>query len=308
MEIIDLNHTIEINKSDIAICLGNFDGLHLAHQKLIKKTVEYANQEKLKSAILIFENHTKNITSSKRPKLLMSYDNKIETLKKLGIDIIYKIKFSDNLMKLSPDDFITSILIDKLNASAIIVGFDYKFGYKASGDISKLIEISKNNNINVIVIDPIIYSCQLDNILVSSTEIRNLLLNGNLRLANKLLGRNFSIEGKIVHGSKRGRVMGFPTANIEVDSSMLIPKEGIYATKVHVNEKTYLGATSVGKNLTFNGDSIKIETFIIDFNENIYDEIIELEFLEYIRDEIKFDSVEELVNKINEDVDLIKTI
>lgn len=308
MKIINLDNDNSKQIDEVAICLGNFDGLHLAHQELIKETVNYAKSHGLKSSILLFENHTKEIIGSKNPKLLMDYETKIEILESMGLDIVYKIKFSKDIMKLYPKDFVSQILLEKINSKILIVGFDYKFGYMAMGDINLLKEISKEVNLDLKVINPIIYNDNQDEILISSTVIRDLLISGEIDLANKLIGRKFSLRGKVVHGNKRGRVMGFPTANIEVEDKYLIPKEGIYATSVIINNKKYLGATNVGKNLTFNGENIKIETFIIDFEGCIYDETIILEFTKYIRPEIKFDSMEKLMLQIDKDVQIIKSI
>lgn len=300
MEIINLDNYKE-ERFSTAIALGNFDGIHIAHKTLILSMVEDAKKFGLKPGILLFNNHTKKTIEGKSPSILTSNDQKIKLLTDLGIEIIYTIDFNKDIMKLSPKDFVEKILVEMLNVKSVCIGFDYRFGFKASGDTNIMMELGNEYGFKVTIIDPI----YRDNI-VSSTRIRNLIREGKIEEANELLDRNYSIFGKVVDGNKMGNKLGFPTANIEMEDNFIIPKKGIYETKIILDGKSYMGATSVGTNPTFGNDILKIENHIIDFNQNIYGKIIEVDFVRYLRDEIKFDNIEDLKKQISEDVKNIK--
>ena len=301
MEIIEINNYRETRFGTV-VALGNFDGVHKGHCDLIQTMTKYAKEHGLKSSLLVFDNHTKTVLTGKAPKIITSMDQKYKIFEKLQVELIYKMKFDEDVMKLLPEQFVQEILISKLNVKAVIVGFDYRFGHKASGDSKLLKEIGMKNNFEVIVIDPI----YIDDQLVSSTKIRDLIQAGNIIEANKLLGRNYSLQGKVVPGKKLGNRLGFPTANIEPIGDYVIPKHGVYWTNTIIDDKSYLSATSVGENPTFKEDGLKIESHIIDFNEDIYGKTIQLEFIQYLREEIKFQSLEELKNKVKEDISRVK--
>lgn len=301
MEIINLNlNNYKEIRFNTAVALGNFDGIHIAHKKLILEMVISGKKSGLKPSILLFSAHTKQTLEGKSPSVLTSIEQKIEMLKELGVEVIYKIDFDDKLRKLSPNKFVTEILINKLNSRLVCVGFDYRFGFKASGDSNLLKNIGKKYGINTIIIDPI----YKDNI-ISSTRIRKLIEEGKIETANDMLGYEYSIIGKVVDGNKVGTKLGFPTANLDPITNYIIPKLGIYETNITIGDKTYLGATSIGTNPTFNADTLKIENHIIDFNDNIYGEMIKVGFIRYLREEIKFDNIDDLKQQINKDIDNI---
>lgn len=301
MEIIEIKDYNE-NRFQTAIALGNFDGVHMGHCDLILRMIEDANKNNLKPALLVFDNHTKTVLTGEAPKTITSIEQKLKIFEELGVELIYKMKFDREIMKLLPEEFVRDILVLKLNVKSVVVGFDYRFGHKASGDSELLKELGKKYNLNVIILEPI----YIDNELVSSTRIRNLLQEGDIIEANKLLGRNYSIKGKVVGGKKLGNTLGYPTANIEPIDNFVIPKHGVYSTNTIIDNKSYLSATSVGKNPTFEDEGLKIESHIIGFNEDIYGKDIELEFVEYLREEIKFENLEELKKKIQEDISKVK--
>ena len=301
MEIIEIKDYNE-NRFQTAIALGNFDGVHMGHCDLILRMIEDANKNNLKPALLVFDNHTKTVLTGEAPKTITSIEQKFKIFEELGVELIYKMKFDREIMKLLPEEFVRDILVLKLNIKSVVVGFDYRFGHKASGDSELLKELGKKYNLNVIILEPI----YIDNELVSSTRIRNLLQEGEIIEANKLLGRNYSIKGKVVGGKKLGNTLGYPTANIEPIDNFVIPKHGVYSTNTIIDNKSYLRATSVGKNPTFEDEGLKIESHIIGFNEDIYGKDIELEFVEYLREEIKFENLEELKKKIQEDISKVK--
>jgi len=304
MEIIDLD-SCQIDLKGNAVALGNFDGVHIGHQELIKSNIIEAKKRNLKSAVLVFRNHTKETlkkNSNHKVQLLTNFNQKIDILRGFGLDTIYLANFNEALMKLSPEEFIDKILIKKLNTKLITVGFNYRFGYKASGDVELLKKISIEKEIEVNIMPPV----YIEQEIVSSTVIRNSIKAGNIKKAKKFLGRNFSIIGSVIEGKNRGRKLGFPTANIKLHDNYVIPKEGVYVTNTFIDGQKFISLTNIGYNPTFNESELKIETFILDFNGNLYGKTLEIEFIDFIRDDIKFNSAQELINQIEEDVKYIK--
>lgn len=285
------------------IALGNFDGVHKGHQKLIERMIYKAKKMKLQSSILAFENHTKEVISGKRTDLLTSTSQRDKLIKDLGVDVLYTLHFDKYIMSLSPEDFFKDILIDKLNIRGIFVGTDYRFGYKAKGDSKLLKELGEKFNIYVEMIDPL----YMEDTMVSSTRIRKLIKDANFQEAKKLLGRNYSIIGKIVPGKKLGRVLGFPTANIEPITNYCLPKNGVYDTDTIIGVEKYRSASSVGFNPTFKESTLKIESHLLNFTGSLYGEYIELIFNYFLREEIKFPDLESLIEQMTLDVKRVKT-
>lgn len=304
MEIIDLNKSIETLDTDgVGIALGNFDGLHRGHIKLLEDMIEGSKKRNLKSAVLLFKNHTKFLLNNgKKIKILSSNDEKIKILNDIGIDIIFFIDFNEEIMKLSGYEFIKDILVEKMNVKYITVGFDYRFGHKAENTSKDLYNIGLEFNIETNIIDAIF----VEEHLISSTLIRKLISEGNIKEANKYLGRPYRIKGKVVHGKKRGHELGFPTANINLLEPFVIPKTGVYHTKAIINDIEYNSLTNIGYNPTFNDEKLTIETYILNFNEYIYDKEIDVEFINFIRDDIKFNSKEDLIEQMEVDLEYIK--
>lgn len=286
------------------VALGNFDGLHLGHQALIKQMLDTANKEQLISTVFTFDNHTAGTIKGKNtPKLLISKDRKIALFKELGVELLYMVRFTETLMQLTPLEFIENVLIDILNVKKVVVGFNFRFGYLAKGDVQYLKEMGTKYNFDVIVIPAI----KKDNIVVSSTQIRELIKNGKVSLASKLLGRRYSIEGKVIKGRGIGRKLGIPTANILFDSNIVIPKVGVYKTNTIINGDKFLSITNIGFNPTFRGEKLNIETHILDYNQNIYGKTILIEFIDFLREEKKFDDISKLVEQVNLDIKALKS-
>jgi riboflavin kinase/FMN adenylyltransferase len=305
MEIIDLN-SCQIDSEGNAVALGNFDGVHIGHQELIKSNIKEAGKRKLKSTVLVFRNHTKEIlkkNSDTKVQLLTNFDQKIDILKGFGLDTLYLADFNKSIMKLTPEEFVDNILIKKLNTKLITVGFNYRFGYKASGDVELLKRIGLERGIMVNIMPPV----YVEQEIVSSTAIRNSIKTGNIKKANRFLGRNFTIIGSVVEGKNRGRKLGFPTANIKLIDNYVIPKEGVYVTNTIIDGIKLISLTNIGYNPTFNENELKIETYILDFNGNLYGKTLEIQFIDFIRDDIKFNTTEELIQQIERDVKYIKT-
>lgn len=294
-----INEIDNISKSVVTI--GNFDGVHKGHQVLIKKTVKFANENNLKSIVFTFENHPINYFKNKKIKNIITNSEKISKIKKLGVDILIMIPFDSYMTKISPLEFIKEILIDKLDAKKIIVGHDFTFARRKEGNIKILKEMSFKYRFDLEIVN----SIDINDIRVSSTHIRQLVDNGDVDKVNKYLGYNFLIKGKIIKGKQLGRTIGFPTANIKINDNLLIPKKGVYVTSVYIDDNIYYGATNIGYNPTVKGESLSIETNILEFSEDIYGKIIKLEFLERIRDEKKFNSIDELKLQLKKDTDYI---
>lgn len=301
MEIINIENLKE-DRFETAIALGNFDGVHIGHQKLIKEMVDISKRFGLKSSVLLFNNHTKTILDGKGPKLITSLHQKTELIENLGVDIVYTMDFNENIMKLSPEEFVKGILVEKFNCKAVAVGTDYRFGFKKSGDADLLKKLGNKYNYIVSIVSPMYVNEEI----VSSTKIRELIAEGDIEKSKILLGRDYSIKGKVVHGKKRGEKLGFPTANIELLEEYIIPKNGVYNTRTIIDNKEYLSATSVGYNPTFEVDELKIESHIIDFHDNIYDKVLELKFIRYLRDEYKFETIDLLKKQMHKDIMQVK--
>lgn len=287
------------------IVLGNFDGLHIGHMELIKNTVKNAKLNNLKSMVYTFENHPLSIVNQKlAPKLIINNETKLKFLEQLHIDIVNLVPFDKDYMNIEPVDFI-NLLIKHYNVKSITVGFNFKFGKNNLGDVKLLKKLSNELNFNLFVIEPI----KINNNIISSTYIRSLISNGKINEANGLLYNNFFLEGKVVQGKHLGSKLGFPTANILVDNNMLVPQKGVYYTKTLYNGKEFKSITNVGWCPTVDGKHFTIETNILNFNENIYNKNLKINFIKKIRDEFKFNNVSELVNQINKDKEfLLKTL
>ncbi|MBQ6820478.1 MAG: bifunctional riboflavin kinase/FAD synthetase [Clostridium sp.] len=301
MIVID-NIIIDNKDNDNYVALGSFDGLHYGHRSLIRKTVKVAKEKKGRSMVFTYKNHPKTIINPLNvPKLIIDLETKLEYLQEEEIDIVVLRTFTKEFMLMEAEDFI-KMLCEDYNVKGIIVGFNFRFGHKNIGDVELLKKLKKKYGYELYIIEPYTYK----NESISSTRIRNCILEGNVSEALNMLSKPYSINGKVVHGRKIGRTIGIPTANLGFDEKMIIPCKGVYYTNVKYNNKIYRGITSIGNNPTVNGQQLTIETFILDFNKNIYDEEIKVYFIERIRGEKKFDSIEDLVSQIKKDINSIK--
>lgn len=294
-----IKEIVNIKKSVVTI--GNFDGLHKGHQVLIKKAVESAKKRNIESIVFTFENHPANYFAKTPIKHVITNEEKIKRLKDFGVDYVISIPFDEYMTKISAFEFVKGILLDKLGAKKIIVGHDFTFAKNKEGDTKLLKKLSDEYGFEVEVIMPI----KVNDIRVSSTYIRNLVAQGSVCSVKEYLGYNCEIKGNVIKCKQLGRTIGFPTANIEVDKDTLIPKNGIYATRVHIGEKVYYGATNIGYNPTVNGEKLSIETNILEFNDDIYGKDIKIEFLERIRDEKKFSSLDDLKGQLKKDTNYV---
>lgn len=272
------------------VALGSFDGIHKGHLALINKSIELAKKNDSLSMVYTFKNHPRTlINKDGAPKLIINLEEKTEMFQYLGVDLSVFVEFTKKFMSLEPEEFINN-LIKEYNVKGIVVGFNYRFGYKNKGDVNFLKELVLSKGVELYIIDPFTYKDDV----VSSTRIRNSVLEGRMYEAYNMLGRYFSLKGEVVGGKRIGRTIDFPTANIDINKNIVLPKIGVYYTNVELNGEVYKGITSVGNNPTVNGKNITVETHILDFDEDIYGKEIKLYFISKIRDEKKFNSLEEL--------------
>ncbi len=295
MELIEFDKYVNTyNYNKIASCIGEFDGVHLAHQALIDKTISYAKANNLHSAIICFEPHPYLIFNPDTSNyLLTDLEEKSIFINNLCVDYLIVIKFNKEVSNLSPKVFINDYL-NKLNIQKLFMGYDFSFGKDALGTKE---DITNNSNIQVEVLDKIYYNESK----LSSSLIRKFLVNGDILKANSCLGRPFMLKGNVIHGFGIGKSLGFPTANLDIDKVFVLPKEGVYAVDCIIEGIKYRGILNIGFNPTFNRDSKTVEVFIINLNKNIYDKTVFIEFLSYLRDEVKFDSEYELIEQLKID-------
>lgn len=295
MEIIHGNAVKGLYDGGIACALGFFDGVHLGHANLISTLKQLSCNMNIKSMVFTFEKHPMTVLSAQdAPKMITSNEAKASIFESLGVDIVNFNPVNRDFLNYEPEDFLTDILIKKYNVRALVAGFNFKFGHLGRGDSALLKDFCIAYGIRVEIVKPVI----IDGVLVSSTAIRDYIAKGNVSMACRLLGRPFSMEGTVSHGMMRGRNLGFPTANLSIDESMITPKNGVYITSVLLDGMEYKSVTNVGYNPTFKNSSISVETHIIDFCGDIYGRDIKVLFHERLRDEIKFKSIDELSKQI----------
>ena len=287
-----------ISQNNVVV-LGTFDGVHIGHQKIIKKAVELAKKINGKSIVFTFSNHPLEVIAPQRaPKRISSNACKKRELADLGVDILMNVAFDKELADITPSEFLL-LLKKNLSPKYIVVGPNCTFGYKGEGTPQVLRDKAEEYGFIAEIPD----AAYMHNKIVSSSRIRHALLNGELSLANELLGHPFTIEGKIEHGENRGHLLGIPTANIYVPNKYIVPPDGVYIVSICLNDKTYQGVANIGTNPTFNNVEVgRVEVNIFDFNKDIYNEFIQVQFMEKLRDEESFSSVDALLIQMNKDI------
>lgn len=281
-----------------AIALGNFDGVHLGHQQLIKKAVEQAKLDGLKAAVFTFSNHPKDLLpKEKKVKCILYKNEKAEIIESLGVDYLFNIEFTKNIMTMDAIDFIDNLLVNKFNMKAAFCGFNYHFGYKGSGNPEVLKNVGLSRGFQVTEMQPF----RIKGNVVSSSLIRTLIASGQVEKCRTYMGRNYEIGGEVVVGNRLGRTLGFPTSNLVIDSDMVTPPNGVYVTYCTYNGVRYPSVTNVGIKPTIGHYSKNVETHIFNFDKELYGKKIIVEFLKKTRDEVKFDNVKELSEQIVRD-------
>ncbi|MCY4307673.1 MAG: bifunctional riboflavin kinase/FAD synthetase [Rhodobacteraceae bacterium] len=289
----------EFNNSSVAI--GNFDGIHLGHKKVFAVTRKIAQKTDVPSTILTFEPHPRQYFSPDSPPFrLVNSETRANLIEACGFDALFEIQFDKHLSNLSSEEFITQVLFEGLKVSHIVVGEDFRYGKKRQGDTDQLVHMGSSLGFEVTVLPKHSNSY----LTYSSSTVRTALKDGNLRIARDCLDRWHSVEGVVKKGQKNGKSIGFPTANLDFDG-VVIPKFGVYAVFVDIltgkYKGNYLGASSIGTKPTFGNFNPNLETYIFDFNGDIYGEHISISLVNYLRPEIKFDSIEDLVIQMKSD-------
>ena len=290
---------IKFDKQTV-LTLGTFDGIHLGHQQIIKRVLECSEENKLRNLIITFHPHPRKVINPEiQLKLLTTNEEQISILEKLGIQNLFIVNFTKEFSQLTPDEFIKNYLVDKIGLSRIVIGYDHHFGKGRGGDVEFLLASGKKYGFEVLQIQPFI----INNEPVSSTKIRTALEVGDINKVNKMLGRYYSFSGVVVEGDKRGRELGYPTANIKLsDEDKMLPQIGIYAVLVEIDGIEHKALLSIGKRPTFYNDGKVVpEVYIYDFNNDIYGKEIKVNLIQKLRGEEKFNSAEELIIQMNID-------
>ncbi|MCS6819270.1 MAG: bifunctional riboflavin kinase/FAD synthetase [Chitinophagales bacterium] len=289
------------------ITIGTFDGVHQGHQQIIKRINTLAQEYEGESIIVTFDPHPRLVINpaDSSLKLLNTLDEKIFLLKKYGVHNVVITPFSRSFSEQSAEDYIEFFLVRNFRPKFIVIGYDHRFGKNRSGDIQLLKNLRYRFGYEVEEIP----KATLDAITISSTKIRHALAEGNIKIANELLGHYYSLEGIVTKGLQNGKKIGYPTANIHIaDPNKLIPRTGVYAVLVHYGENIFGGMLNIGYNPTFGGKTLSVEVNILDFNKDIYGEKIKVELVDFVREEIKFANIELLVEAIHNDKKNIEKI
>lgn len=304
MKIVKLKEPYDKNAivdSPIVLALGFFDGVHRGHQEVIKRAIEKGKSLGVKVAVMTFDRHPKIIFQNidgEKFKYLTMLDEKLEHFKNLGVDIAYVVKFDENLAYLSPQDFIDKYVVG-LHAICVVAGQDYTYGKHDIANMDTILDFAKGR-FEIITVDHL----QRNNQKISSTQIRKDLDSGNVEAANLLLGYQYENHGTVEHGFKRGRKIGFPTLNVSIPKNERILGEGVYAVKVKIDKDNswYEGMASIGHNETFGDDLEKtVEINLFNFDKSVYGEKVIVKWYKFLREMVKFDSVEELIDQLNKD-------
>lgn len=307
MRIIKDINTADI-KEDTIVTIGTFDGVHLGHLKILNRLKELKKTHSTKSVVLTFDPHPRKIVFPEQNdlKLLSLLAEKNELLDLAGVDYVVIFEFTQAFSQIEPEKFIKEVLAEKLNVKTLVIGYDHKFGKNRSGDINTFKLFGKELNYKVEEIQ----AKDINNINISSSKIRKALEEGDVELAASFLGYNYFLSGQVIHGKKLGKTIGYPTANIAIESSdKLIPKPGVYFVEVITTGFKGYGMLNIGTNPTTDNDSlIKIEVNIFNFDEDIYNKKIKIAFLKRIRDEQKFNSIDELKKALKNDELICKSL
>jgi len=291
-------------KDETYVTIGTFDGVHFGHQKIIEKLVGEAKKANKKSVVLTFFPHPRMVLQKDDSlKLINTIEERATLLEKTGLDYLIIHPFSKAFSRMSALEFVRDILVNQLNISKLIIGYDHHFGKNREGNITQLTEYSHLYGFKV----EEILAQDIDSVSVSSTKVRRALVAGNLKTANNYLGYNFMLNGTVVNGKKLGGTIGYPTANINVkETYKLIPKTGVYIVKSIIERKTIFGMMNIGNRPTVNGNHQTIEVHFFDFNQDLYHQNLTIELIYFLRDEQKFDAIDSLVRQLKKDEEIAR--
>lgn len=297
MEIINSKEVVRGMIKNPVLTLGNFDGIHLGHQKIFKQLRESARELKGNSVIYTFNPHpVKVLNPQKFFPLITIFEEKVRLIAQFEIDYLVCADFDLEFANQTARDFVENVLCRAIGVKKVLVGYDYAFGRGREGNSEYLKRMGKEREFAVEIVEPVF----VDGEIVSSSRIRELVQSGDMRLTARMLGREFSIVGVIVKGKERGKRLGFPTANLILKNE-LFPKPGVYSTKIELRGKMYNGMTNIGTNPTFKNETLSIEVHIFDFHEDCYGETMKVHFVERLRDERAFPTPQDLILQLKED-------
>lgn len=285
---------------ETVVALGNFDGLHRAHMRIIENCIRIAGECEKKSGVMLFSQHTRAVMGGD-VRLITDEREKLAILAEAGVDFVYICKIDENFLKMTPKDF-ARWLKETLHAANVCIGYDYRFAHKAQGDAQTLKKLGEEYGFSVNVTSEISDNQKP----IKSTDIRTLIENGNVKAANTLLGRNFRLYGDVEYGLQNGRKIGFPTANMNYSKEAVLPKIGVYTGYTIVGGEKYKSVVNIGTNPTFCGEKVTVESHLLDFDRDIYGEEITIEFIDRIRGDKKFSGAEELKKQIAADAALAR--
>jgi riboflavin kinase/FMN adenylyltransferase len=298
MEILRVREKIYHNFKAPSVALGNFDGVHLGHQLIIRQTVETAHAKGNDAIVYTFDPHPR-VVLNKAPEIprITTFNERAEILRFMGIDVLVVAEFTPLYAQQTPEDFIDNILVEELGTANIFIGENYRFGRGKTGTPTHLKDVGPHHGFSVHIVPPVM----MEGKRVSSSRIRDHLLKGEIREANRLLGREFTIEGRVIHGHHRGKGLGFPTANIKPDPK-LVPPPGVYAAYCRVGDVPHPAVMNIGYNPTFGNRKVSYEVHILDYGEELYGETIKAYVVDRLRPEMTFSSPDELVSQIEKDI------
>ena len=287
------------SEKESILTIGTFDGVHIGHNKILKRLIQDSKKNNLSSLVMTFFPHPRMILNkSHEIKMIDTIDEKINLLEKTGLDNLIIHPFDNNFSKIRAKEFVEEILVKKLKIKEIIIGYDHKFGKDREASVEDLKKFGKDYMFTVKEIP----AQEIDSIAISSTKIRNAILNGEIEKCNKFLGRNFILTGKVVYGDGLGKKIDFPTANIEIkETYKIIPKNGVYLVKTKINSNTYFGMMNIGIRPTVGGTNKSLEIHFFNFKDNIYGKNVSIEIIKKIRDEEKFSSIDQLKIQLKKD-------
>lgn len=297
---------LKLEYQNVALGLGNFDGVHLGHQELVRRLVAECRERNYVAGIMTFDPHPLAVVRpSECPPFLMTHEAKLAMLERLGIDLVVAVPFSLEFAQLSPYEFVNEVLCADIAVRSVYVGYNYTFGHRGQGTPDTLVEYASLCDYDVRVIEPV----TIDNAVVSSTLIRSLMLEGRIDEARKFLGYDPFLDGMVVRGDRRGTAIGFPTANLAVKKDLVVPARGVYAVKAETLGETFWGVANIGVRPTFkeSGAERTIEVHLLDFGRELYGQGLRVHFISRLRDERKFGSVNELLRQIGLDVEAARS-
>lgn len=309
MEIIRVTYPPDLTKMNLkpsSVAFGNFDGVHIGHQQVVRRAVQIAKEQGIRAGVMTFSPHPLEVLGKvEHPSYLSPLDDKMSLLQELEVDFVFVVEFTAEFARLSAEEFIKKYIVD-LHIKHVVTGFDFSFGYRGSGTVELLKQWGMEQQAFSTDVLP---SVDQDEQKVSSSRIRSLLQEGRVEAIYPLLQRFYQVKGKVIHGEKRGRLLGFPTANLQLEAPYVLPKLGVYAVYTTIQGKRWPGVCNIGKKPTFHDHNrVSFEVHILDYEGDLYDQSLRLEFVSFLRAEKKFNSLEELVEQIGSDVEKAKQI